>query len=124
MRNLMILTIQRLDSTVDFSVILVCKIAMIDSPKMTCIRKKMLDKRSLLYARKCNKAYIRLHFLVVKRQFGSLPFPMIRWSCTRSISAGMRTSFTSSSSSGLKLEMEILSGGMRGLRAGSTLPVA
>lgn len=39
-RNLMILTIQRLDSTVDFSVVLVCKIAVIDSAKMTCRGKK------------------------------------------------------------------------------------
>ena len=34
----------------------------------------------------------------------------------------MSTSFTSSRSSGLKLEMEIFSGGMRGARAESTTP--
>lgn len=54
----------------------------------------------------------------------ALPFPMMRWCCTRSISAGMRTSLTSSSSCGLKLEMEIFSAGMSGVRVGSMLPAA
>lgn len=52
------------------------------------------------------------------------PFPIMRWCCTRSISAGMRTSFTSSSSCGRKLEMEIFSAGMSGVSVGSMLPVA
>lgn len=49
---------------------------------------------------------------------------MMRWCCTRSISAGMRTSFTSSSSCGRKLEMDIFSEGMSGVSVGSMLPVA
>lgn len=38
-----LLTIQRLDSTVDFSVVVVCEVAMVNSAKMTC-RKKQKDK--------------------------------------------------------------------------------
>lgn len=49
---------------------------------------------------------------------------MMRWCCTSSISAGMRTSFTSSRSCGLKLEMEIFSAGMSGVSVGSMLPTA
>lgn len=65
---------------------------------------------------------ISFHFKV--GQWDQLPFPMMRWCCTRSIWAGMRTSFTSSSSSGLKLEMEIFSGGIRGVRVASILSAA
>lgn len=110
-----LLTIQRLDSTVDFSAIVVCEVAMIDCSKMTCREKTQNNRGLLLFPSKYDTDCIRVN---------NKPFPMIRWCCTISISAGIRTSFTSSSSSGLKLEIEIFSEGMSGVRVGSMLPVA
>lgn len=109
----MLLTIQRLDSAVDFSVVVVCEVAMVDSSEMTWsgIFKKHVH-------------FFFFFFVPHASDGAALPFPMMRWCCTRSISAGMRTSLTSSSSCGLKLEMEIFSAGMRGVRVGSMLPAA
>lgn len=73
--GLTLLTIQRLDSTVDFSVVVVCEVSMIDSAKMTCGK-----NRERVLATAPHIAYTKLHhkFFVSHKDSGQfLPFPMI-----------------------------------------------
>lgn len=115
----MLLTIQRFDGAVDLSVIVVCEVAMINGTKVTWRKERQEQKNP-------NTAFLfRIFFTVTgERDSSASPFPMMRWCCTRSICAGMRTSFTSSSSCGRKLEIEIFSAGMSGVSVGSMVPAA